>query len=118
VFRSIRLTAVLTATAALAAAPAAFARPADQGVQAAPVVQQLHDPPLVHYGLGPSAQLPAPAVVTYSPPVASTPVQAEPGGGSSPIPWIAGGAALLLFAAYGVFRFSGVRPSRRHQPAA
>jgi hypothetical protein len=115
-----RIIAIAVATGALAAAPGAMARPADQGVRLAPATsQQLPAPAVVPSRVGPSAQLPDPAFVASRAPSASAPVQATPDGGStSPVPWIAGGVALLLFTAYGVFRYTGTRPARRRQPAA
>jgi hypothetical protein len=105
----LRTAAALAAVAALAAAPGAQARPASEG-------------PQLNY-----AQLkaihghvpPEPLGYHTAAPVERAPVQStSPGGGSSPVPWIAGGVALLLFAGVGLVRFTGVRPARRRQPAA
>jgi hypothetical protein len=115
--RSIVRTAAAVATAAaLAGAPAAFARPADQGARLPAAVPHLT---LAQLKAVDGHQPPAPPisspVFTRVTPVHST----QPGGnGTSPVPWIAGGVALLLFTAIGVFRYTGVRPARRRQPAA
>lgn len=116
-FRStFRTAAAVASVAALAGAPAAFARPADGVAVPAPPA------PVPHLTLAQlkavdGHQPPAP-IVTYAAPSRPAPLpQAGPGGGTSPVPWIAGGVAALLFAAFGLTRFTGVRPARR-QPAA
>lgn len=111
----LRTAAVITSTAALAGAPAAFARPADNVVvKPAPAAPHLT---LAQLKAVDGHQPPAPLVTTPRVPAAPL-TAAQPGGGTTAVPWIAGGAALLLFAAFGIVRFSGVRPLRRHQPAA
>jgi hypothetical protein len=110
----VRTAAVFATAVALSGAPAAFARPADQGTKLPATVPQLT---LAQLKAVDGHQPPAPVLrAPASQPVAPA-VTAQPGGGTSSTPWIAGGAALLLFAALGIFRFSGLRPVRR-QPAA
>ncbi|HEU4978731.1 MAG TPA: hypothetical protein VFT42_07545 [Solirubrobacteraceae bacterium] len=111
----VRTAVTFAAAAALAGAPAASARPADQGAQLPATIPQLT---LAQLKAVDGHQPPAP-IVTYVAPTSLAPAQqAGPGGGTSPVPWIAGGVAALLFAAFGLARFTGVRPTRRRQPAA
>ncbi|HEU4978729.1 MAG TPA: hypothetical protein VFT42_07535 [Solirubrobacteraceae bacterium] len=107
---TIRTAAALAATAALAGAPVAQARPAIEGPQLN--YAQLRS---IHGHVPPE-----PLGYVTSAPVKVAPVRATspPAGGTSPVPWIAGGIAALLFAGIGLLRFSGVRAQRRRQPAA
>jgi hypothetical protein len=111
-FRSIiRTTAALAAAAAFAGAPVATAHVATDGPQLN--YAQLR---AIHGHVPPEPL----GVATYNDQqVRTAPVQASsPGSSTSPVPWIAGGVALLLFAGLGFARFTGVRPLRRRQPAA
>lgn len=109
-----RSVATLVAAAALAGAPAASARPAVEGpqlnyTQLKAVHGHVPPEPLGYYTARPVQSLPSGRPVH---------LPSTGGGSTSPVPWIAGGIAALLFAALGVARFTGVRPQRRRQPAA
>ena len=106
----LRTAAALAAVVALAAAPAAQARPRGEGpqlnyAQLKAIHGHVPPEPFDHYTTAP---------------VKVSPVQStNDGGGTSPVPWIAGGIAALLFAGLGIVRYTGVRPARRRrQPAA
>jgi hypothetical protein len=109
----VRTAAVFAAAAALAGAPTASARPAVEGpqlnyAQLKAIHGHVPPEPLGYYTARPVQTLPGGRPVHLTAPAGST----------SPVPWIAGGVAALLFAAFGIVRFTGVRPQRRRQPAA
>jgi hypothetical protein len=113
--RSIVRTAAAVATAAaLAGAPAALARPADQGARLPAAVQLTPAQIRALHGHIP----PEPFDYYVAPAPVSASHHTQSGGSTTPVPWIAGGAAALLFALFGLVRFGGVRPHRRRQPAA